>query len=131
MKDTGSVILRNSIRTPDGTDLVSEDGHDYRSHLDANGNTYAVDGGSEYLRRITPGDHVNTSIMLDEQQPFSVVREHMKWGSYGKDGKSQRRMLSLGEMDTDHIEAILETQKHISKFYRAAFLMELALREKA
>jgi hypothetical protein len=131
MKDTGSIILRNSLRTPDGTEIVSRDRHEFTSHTDANGNRYMVDGGSEYLRRSANGDEVDTSILFFANCPFSTVREHMTWGSYGPNGDQPKRILKLGEMDTDHIEAILKTQDHIGKFYRAAFLMELALREKA
>ena len=38
-------ILRNIIRTPDGTLLESRTVHDYVSHKDLNGELYINDGG--------------------------------------------------------------------------------------
>ena len=43
-----SNIIRNAIQTQDGTVLQSFSGHDYKTHVDANGKTYMVDGGLEY-----------------------------------------------------------------------------------
>ncbi len=43
-------LIYNSIITPDGTVLVSRHRHDYNSHLDKNGLTYSIDGGTDYTR---------------------------------------------------------------------------------
>ena len=43
------------------------------------------------------------------------------WGSYGKDGKGKKRMRNLIDLDTEHIKAILRTQKNISYIYKEAF----------
>lgn len=60
-------IIVNAICTPDGTVLLSANRHDYRTHVDANGKTYGVDGGAEYLRRIGDvWDCEELSIYLDE-----------------------------------------------------------------
>lgn len=38
-------IVYSAIKTPDGTILESKHVHDYQSYLDANGETYLLDGG--------------------------------------------------------------------------------------
>ena len=43
-------LLLNRMKTPDGTILTSEHVHDYKQHLDKNGDTYMLDGGTEYQR---------------------------------------------------------------------------------
>ena len=58
-------IVLNAIETPDGTVLVSRHRHDYREHTDANGSTYAVDGGSDYLKRSGPRNYAELSIYLE------------------------------------------------------------------
>ena len=66
-------IIRNSIITPDGTELISMHCHDYRSYQDKNGSTYAVDGGREYLRRCGKFDYKDTSVYDDE--PYEIIRD--------------------------------------------------------
>ena len=41
-------LILSRIRTPDGTILTSYHQHDYVTHTDKNGETYMLDGGSEY-----------------------------------------------------------------------------------
>ena len=44
-------LIKNSIRTPDGTVLTSRNIHDYRYHKDKNQELYFTDGGLSYIRR--------------------------------------------------------------------------------
>jgi len=44
-------ILKNAIKTPDGTILQSEYSNNHVSYLDQNGRYYSVEGGLNYLKR--------------------------------------------------------------------------------
>jgi hypothetical protein len=46
----------------------------------------------------------------------------LEWTSYGPDGDEGPIKRTLGELDTDHLEAILITQCGLSPEYRAAIL---------
>lgn len=52
--------------------------------------------------------------------------EILFWGSYGKDGNQKFRWILLKDMETDHIEACLRTQKQMKEYYRKT--MEKMLR---
>ena len=52
----------------------------------------------------------------------------LAWGSYGKKGKDVKTVRVLGDLDTDHLEAILITQDNISFEMRAAILELLKIR---
>lgn len=119
-------IYKNSIITPDGTELISIDVHDFNSYIDKNGKSYSVDGGNEYLRRVGNFDYIDSSVTSDSTH--KEIRESFKWGTYGKSGKEKYRKVKLKDMDIDHIEAILETQKQISEETRNSFQNELNFR---
>ena len=100
-------LVRNAIQTPDGTVLESFHRHDFKMYTDKNGKTYGVDGGLEYQRLI--GDIQDCVILtVDSNSDITEIREHFKWGSYGKDGKQPMKILRLFEMSDAHIRAILE-----------------------
>jgi hypothetical protein len=121
-------ILKNSLRTPDGTEIVSNHRHDYVTHVDKNGKTYMVDGGRDYLRRSAHGDEVDTSEFWTPDTPHSKLRELLHWGTRGRDGKQPLVFRALKDLDDDHIEVIIDTQS-VSHLYSGAFHMELAMRE--
>lgn len=98
-------LIRNAIQTPDGTILESRNRHDYVSYTDSNGKHYMVDGGLAYQRRSCNGDEVDLSMYDDE--PHSVQRVILQWGTYGKDGKQPYSRISICDMETGHIEAVL------------------------
>lgn len=117
-------LVRNAIQTPDGTILVSRNRHDYKEYTDANGKTYVVDGGLDYIRSSVHEDQI--SLAVYDTDKFSVVRESVEWGTYGKDGDQPLSYVKLSEMDTAHIEAVLETQKlFIRPVIRKAMELEL------
>jgi hypothetical protein len=116
---------------PDGTEIVSRHRHDYVEHRDANGETYAVDGGRDYLRRpygfTFPHTATETSQSFKATDPFNKIRYYLEWGSYGKDGNEPLHYIALGDMETSHIEAVVETQE-LGDFVKGCLLIELALR---
>jgi hypothetical protein len=117
-------LVRNAIQTPDGTILVSRNRHDYQSHTDANGKTYVVDGGLDYIRASVHEDQI--SLAVYDTDEFWLVRESVEWGTYGKDGDQPLSYVKLSDMDTAHIEAVLETQQlFIRPVIRKAMELEL------
>jgi hypothetical protein len=117
-------LVRNAIQTPDGTILVSRIRHDYQSHTDANGKTYVVDGGLDYVRASVHEDQI--SLAVYDTDEFWLVRESVEWGTYGKDGDQPLSYVKLSDMDTAHIEAVLETQQlFIRPVIRKAMELEL------
>jgi len=121
------VILVNAIITPDGTRLESTHRHDFQSHIDANGEEYFTDGGVDYTRRsvnIVPA--IDATVYSD--CPHAVIRESFKWGTYGKDGNQPLVRIPLAELDTEHVKAIISTQKQLSFEVRTIFVNELAFR---
>lgn len=124
-----SNLVANRIMTPDGTMLQSFHRHDYVTHLDENGETYMVDGGLEYTRRtITKAPFAELSVY--DTDPFELVRQSFHWGTRGKDGKQPLKWVALKDLDTDHIEAIIDTQTHVKDYILALFRTELKWRQR-
>ncbi len=120
-------IIRNSLRTPDGTEIRSKHRHDYTTHTDANGKTYMVDGGLDYLRRSGNGDEEDTSLFNDE--PHEVQRAILSWGTYGLEGNSPLKWVAIKDMSTSHLKAALKP-RHTSESVTIA-CMEKELKERA
>lgn len=127
-RDNNTLVL-NKIRTPDGTELTSYHVHDYKTHKDKNGETYMVDGGQDYLRRnINKIPYEEMSLTVNAE--FTKIRENMYWGSRGVNGDQALIWNKISEMETSHIEAVLENCLHISTVYKHFFGMELEHRAK-
>ena len=122
-------IVANRIQTPDGTILQSFNRHDYKTHKDANGHTYMVDGGCDYLRRNMVDKAPYTELSVYSDDPHEMVREAMHWGTRGVDGKSPLKYVALKDMTTDHIQACLDTQYTMHPHFRLAMMGELAYRK--
>lgn len=99
-------LIRNAIQTPDGTIIESTHRHDYVTHTDANGKEYMVDGGLSYIRRSANGDEIDMSLYND--QPHEVQRDVLTWGTYGIDGDQPLQYITIADMDTGHLEAVVE-----------------------
>lgn len=99
-------LIRNALQTPDGTIIESTHRHDYVTHTDANGKEYMVDGGLSYIRRSANGDEIDMSLYND--QPHEVQRDVLTWGTYGIDGNQPLQYKTIADMDTGHLEAVVE-----------------------
>lgn len=100
-------IILNRIQTPDGTILTSYTRHDMVMHKDENGETYFTDGGTAYLRR-SVNDEPFEDLTVYGDEPFEVIRESFHWGTRGKDGQSKLTFKPVKDLDTDHIQAIID-----------------------
>lgn len=130
MNNYDIVIICNRIRTPDGTVITSQHVHDYVTHQDANGFEYTVDGGTQYLRRSwSPGAPPAEEISVYSNHIHQEIREVFKWGTRGVSGDQPLAWVTLVEMSTEHITAILETQNQISKHVRKIFEDEIKFRK--
>jgi hypothetical protein len=72
---------------------------------DANGKTYVIDGGLDYVRVSAHKDQV--SLALYDDEPHEVQAQYLTWGSFGIRGDQPRRDIPIAEMETAHIEAVL------------------------
>lgn len=120
-------LLVNAIITPDGTVLQSNYRHDYVSHKDSNGETYFVDGGLSYVRRSINTEKA-TDLSLYDTDPHESLREWFSWGTRGALGDEPLSWIKLKNLTDKHIEAILETQQHISNPVKKLLKNELAYR---
>ena len=64
-----------------------------------------VDGGLEYLRRSANADYISLDLYDDE--PHDVQRDVVTWGTYGKNADQPLSYISVGAMETAHLEAVL------------------------
>lgn len=119
--------LYSAIQTPDGTILESRHVHDYRTHEDANGETYMIDGGTAYFR--TTLNKVRAKdLSLYEGDDHEVIRERFTWGTYGKSGKEEYHLITIAEMTDGHVQAIVDTQTHLPEHIMQVFINELEYR---
>lgn len=122
-----SRILLNRIQTPDGTVLTSRHVHDYVTYVDANGEEYMVDGGLDYLRRNL--NHIPAKeLSVYDDGTHETRRNTLQWGTYGFTGKDPLRFVSISDMNTDHIKAVLKNVPNISPIYKSTLKKELKYR---
>ena len=122
-----STIIRNALRTPDGTEIRSRYRHDYVTHTDANGKEYMVDGGNDYIRRSANGDEEDMVVTTEDS--FEVVRQACDWGTYGINGDQPLKYVTVAEMETDHIKAVLQNVKFINSSIKTTMEHELEYRK--
>jgi len=124
-----TIWITNCIITPDGTMLKCKYHHDFKQHLDANGETYINDGVLGYVRRsVNKVPVVDISVTTDS--PFEQQRKAFTWGTRGKDGLQEVQQVALKDLTTEHIQNILRTQQQINGTYvEQLFLQELEYRD--
>ena len=122
-----STIIRNALRTPDGTIIRSRHRHDYVTHTDANGKEYMVDGGVDYIRRSRNGDEEDMVVTTEDS--FEVVRQACDWGTYGINGDQPLSYIKLCDMETAHIEAVLQNVSLINPAIKTSMERELEYRK--
>ncbi len=122
-------MIRNALRTPDGTIIQSRHRHDYVTHKDENGKEYMVDGGLDYVRSSCNGDEQWMIVTLAE--PHEEVREACEWGTYGKAGDQQLSYVKLCDMSTAHIEAVLKNVPRLEPAIKIAMKNELEYRNES
>jgi len=121
-------IIANRIMTPDGTIIESKHTHDFVSHTDANGKTYSVDGGTDYLKRIGDiEDCFELSVFSDDS--IFKIRNFFKWGTYGINGDESLKYILLKDMDYNHIVTTLQTQTHLKNYIIDIFKREIEVRD--
>jgi hypothetical protein len=121
-------LLVSAIITPDGTRLESTHRHDYKSHVDANGETYIIDGGLDYVRR-SLNDIPATDAFVYSDDGHDKIREAFTWGTLGKSGTEKLTRKKLSELTNDHIAAIIETQHLVSPAVKKVFYDEVTYRK--
>lgn len=127
-------IIRCSICTPDGTILETKHRNDYQTHLDnVTDEVYMLDGGHGYYYRTSINKVPAELIMVTTDDPFELQRTIPFWKSYGKDGEHYPNgvILSLEQMEDDHMYSILDTQNQIrGTAVQQMLLNELGYRNK-
>ena len=120
-------LIKNSIRTPDGTVLTSRHRHDYQSHKDTKSNEiYINDGGTSYIRR-SINEVPYEDLSLYSTDSFEKLREGIEWGTFGKNGNEPLQYKLISNMSTNHINAIF-SQYRLADYLKEVFEKEISYR---
>lgn len=99
-------ILGSLLITPDGTVLVSHHVHDYVVHEDANGKTYMLDGGLDYIRSTVHADQRVVTIV--DHDAFEDIRLVFCRGGRGKDGRQPLKWVPICDMSDNWLSACID-----------------------
>lgn len=107
-------IIQNAIKIlEDSTNVIwlnSRFTHDFIEYRFKNGQSIAVDGGTEYIKRA--GDFESEGKLwedwsLTDEDSIDKIVEKLLWGTRGKSGKEPAKYLPLSSLTKEHLRAIL------------------------
>ena len=129
MNGLEQIVLSTATCKKCGDVLISRHRHDYV--MCTCDNKTMLDGGTEYQRYggvdLSLVDLSGTIYLTDG---FEKCRTAPIWGSYGKDGDQPLKFMSVSEMETEHLEAVIKELGHrIEKWRLNLMLQELENRE--
>ena len=129
MNGLEQIVLSTATCKKCGDVLISRYRHDYV--MCTCDNKTMLDGGTDYQRYggvdLSLIDLSGTVYLTDG---FEKCRTAPIWGSYGKDGDQPLKFMSVSEMETEHLEAVIKELGHrIEKWRLNLMLQELENRE--
>ena len=109
-----SKIIQNAVKiTEDGkvTYLISTHRHHFDRYDFKTGESIAVDGGQNYIKRsisqYLKGENIE-NYNLNDDFPFDIIATKLLWGHYKKDGTGPLKYSPFAELTLDHLKAILD-----------------------
>lgn len=129
MNGLEQIVLSTATCKKCGDVLISRHRHDYV--MCTCDNKTMLDGGTEYQRYggvdLSLVDLSGTIYLTDG---FEKCRKAPIWGSYGKNGDEPLKFMSVSEMETEHLEAVIKELGHrVEKWRLDLMLQELENRE--
>ena len=129
MNGLEQIVLSTATCKKCGDVLISRHRHDYV--MCTCDNKTMLDGGTEYQRYggvdLSLVDLSGTIYLTDG---FEKCRTAPIWGSYGKNGDEPLKFMSVSEMETEHLEAVIKELGHrVEKWRLDLMLQELENRE--
>jgi hypothetical protein len=129
MNGLEQIVLSTATCKKCGDVLISRHRHDYV--MCTCDNKTMLDGGTEYQRYggvdLSLIDLSGTIYLTDG---FEKCRTAPIWGSYGKNGDEPLKFMSVSEMETEHLEAVIKELGHrVEKWRLDLMLQELENRE--
>jgi hypothetical protein len=105
-------LILSRIQTPDGTILTSHHRHDYVQHVDKNGETYILDGGSDYQRvSINTEPFIDFSVWSDA--PYEIIRQNYYRGGRGKNGDQPVKWVAMSDMSDEWLANCIEYNNNL------------------
>lgn len=107
--------------------IVSNSVHDYNTCSCGN---VSVDGGHQYTSRSWKDGATYTEKTIYSDAPLKVIRQELKWGTYGKTGGAiDVAYVPICEMSDNHLSAIISKGMG-ADWIRKIMKRELAYRKK-